>query len=1074
MNIPQFSIDRRVTTIMLMAAIVFMGIIALTSLPQELFPKISFPQITVVSNYVNAAPEEIETLITRPLEEAISSTSGLRRLESMSQEGVSTIFATFGWNENVDFAALAVREKIDLVKERLPKEAEDPIVLKFDPLAKPVMMLSITGKAAPSELKQMADQILKENLEKVEGVASVRVSGGLDREIQVELDQGGLRNAEVSILEVIDAIDNANVSYPAGGIKKGLYEFLIRTVGEFRSVREIAYTVITTDVQKKLQRQTDTFMEKGDEGIRSTIDSLREERSKNSGDRRLVMVGDIAEIVDGFHEKTTISRYNGKENISLTIQKQGSANTVQVVDRVKEELEFLQDDLDSRGITVEMVYDQSKFIKQAIANVRDSSIQGGILAAIVLFLFFWDWTCALIVAVSIPISVVGTFFFFQLQGITLNMMSLFGLALGGSSVIDNGICVIENIFRLREQGKDAREAAVEGASDLFWPIFTGSATTIAVFFPMILFVPGVAGQLFQDLSWAVIYTTVIAFVVSMTLVPMLSVFIAPPKPSALKMPVKIDKNKIKNYILNLDRKKQNRLFRGIVGIGIGFFIVALLILRGLDTEIVPRVDQGQFMVKVNLPVGSRIETTDEVAKIIEQEVNRIPEVENIQVTIGSAQSSKIGDVNVSSLRSHQALIMIKLKKERRRPSSAVVAELRKLVDAHRIEKAEIEYVLQESDFEFAAGGGKPVMIEVKGYDLGKLTTLSHRVEKMLREIPGTADVLSDLGAPSPETKVEIDRKRAALYAISARDVALTSKAAIEGTVATEYKEGGREIDVRVRLRLNDRQDVSKLGDMLVRSHSLEVPVMLKEIGTITQGFGPSEIRRKDQMRTITISAAVEKGFKEKDVLLQAQKAIDELELTQEYTVELVGKAREIKESFQRVNFATTLAIILNYMLMAAQFESFLHPFIIILTVPFSLFGVAMALWMSGTTINIIALLGVLILVGTGTNSAIVLIDFINQSRREGSELVSACVDASFIRFRAITMSMLTAVVGLIPLALGIGEGSELQAPLAVTMIGGYAWGTVCTLTVIPSLYILLTRAIDRLFYFEEQQELEQI
>src|SRR3989338_5078740 len=272
MNIPQFSIDRSVTTIMLMAAIVFMGIIALTSLPQELFPKISFPQITVVSNYVNAAPEEIETLITRPLEEAISSTSGLRRLESMSQEGVSTILATFGWNENVDFAALAVREKIDLVKERLPKEAEDPIVLKFDPLAKPVMMLSITVKAAPSELKQMADQILKENLEKVEGVASVRVSGGLDREIQVELDQGRLQSAQISILDVVDAIDNANISYPAGGIKKGLYEYLIRTVGEFRSVAEIGYTIVTTDIKKKLQREPDTFIEKGSEGMRETLD----------------------------------------------------------------------------------------------------------------------------------------------------------------------------------------------------------------------------------------------------------------------------------------------------------------------------------------------------------------------------------------------------------------------------------------------------------------------------------------------------------------------------------------------------------------------------------------------------------------------------------------------------------------------------------------------------------------------------------------------------------------------------------------------------------------------------------
>ncbi|MDO8643424.1 MAG: efflux RND transporter permease subunit, partial [bacterium] len=335
MSLPRYAIQQRVTTVMVAAGVIFLGTISAFSIQKELFPQLTFPQITVITDYVNAAPEEIETLITRPLEEAISATSGLRELRSISQEGKSTIFASFGWNENIDFAALSVREKIDLVKERLPKEAADPVVLKFDPLARPIMILSVTGKLSPVELKTITEQILKENLEKVEGVASATVSGGLDREIQVELDQGRLQSTQVSILDVVDSIDQANISYPAGSIKKGLYEYLIRTVGEFRSVPEIGYTVVKTDVKKELQRQPDTFMERGSKEMRETVDTLREGEERGGREGRLVMVRDIGEVKDSFHERTSIARYNGKENVSIAVQKQGSANTVKVVDRVK-------------------------------------------------------------------------------------------------------------------------------------------------------------------------------------------------------------------------------------------------------------------------------------------------------------------------------------------------------------------------------------------------------------------------------------------------------------------------------------------------------------------------------------------------------------------------------------------------------------------------------------------------------------------------------------------------------------------------------------------------------------------
>ena len=1065
MSLPRLAIQQKVTTIMLSFGAVFLGSIAIFTIQQELFPPLTFPQVTIVTEYTNAAPEEIETLITRPLEEAISSTSGLRELKSVSQEGKSTIFASFGWNENIDFAALSVREKIDLVKERLPKESGDPIVLKFNPLAKPIVILSVTGKMHPVDLKTLSERILKENLEKVDGVASATISGGLDREIHVELDQGRLTSAEVSILDVIDSIDNANISYPAGSIKKGLYEYLIRTVGEFRTVPEIAYTVVTTDVQKELARQPETFLERGDKSTRETMDTTREEQEERMGgrERRLVMLRDIGGVKDSFRERTSISRYNGQENISIAIQKQGSANTVKVVERIKQELNFLKEEIESRGMQVEVVYDHSVFIKQAIKSVRNAAILGGIIATIVLYPFFRNIWVPSIIALSIPIALIGAFFLFLLQGITLNTMSLAGLALGVGMMVDNSIVVIENIFRYRETGEPTHEASVKGADEVFWPVVSSTLTTIAVFLPMILFVPGVAGQLFKDVSWAVIYSLVFSLVVAITLVPMLATYVRLPKNQAseTKKPAQPLQDRIKNHFFKLDPNQQNRLCWTIVAMGFGLFLAALFILRFLDTEVLPKVDQGQFLIKVDLPVGSRLEATDEIVKVLEEKIKKVSEVESVTVTIGSSASHKVGEVSVETLREYQALLLVALKGKRKHSSSEVVSELRKRFASPNLAKAQIEFVLQESEFDFAQTGGKPITVEIKGYELEELTRLTRQVHKTLASVRGVTEILNDIGEPSPETKVEIDRRKAALYAISARDISLTAKAAIEGAVATTFKEAGREIDVRVKLQESDRKKLTQVGELLVYSNSLEVPIPLKEVGEIKQGYGPSEIRRRDQTRTVTVTAAIEKGFKEKNVLNQVLRKLDSLEIPKDYTVDLTGKAREVQESFRRIVFAISLALILIYMIMAAQFESFAHPFIIMFTVPLGLIGVALALFLTNTSLSVISLLGVLVLAGTAVNNGIVLIDFINNSRRQGMDLVEACIESVFIRFRPIIMTTVTTVVGLLPLALGIGEGAELQAPLAIVIIGGLSSSTVFTLCVIPAIYILFTRFLDR-------------
>lgn len=1059
MTLAEYSVGRRVTVVMLTMAALLLGGIAFTRLPQELFPTIAFPQITIVTEYPNAAPEEIETLVTRPIEEAVGSVVGLKRLESVSQEGRSTVLISFDWGQDIDFAALAVREKIDLVKERLPRESGDPVVLKFDPLARPILILSVTGELKPVQLKMQAERILKDNLEKVEGVASVAISGGADREILVDVDQARLQAGKLSILELVNSLERSNVSYPAGGIKKGLYEYLIRTVGEFNSVRDIAYAVVGSEAVQEIQpERRPEFVERGARGPRKTIDVLREELERGRESKRLMLVKDVAEVKDTFAEKTSVSRYRGKENISLSIQKQAGANTIQVVDRVKKAVGFLQEELSIRRIKAEIIYDHSVFIRNSLKGLLDEGLQGGALAFCVLFFFLQTFSAALIVCLAIPITVVTIFFLMQLQGLTLNIMSIGGLALGIGMMTDQAIVIVENIYRYRQMGHRPEESAVKGTNEVFWPLLSSTLTSIAVFFPLILFVPGAAGQLFKDLSWTVIYAQVISLLVSITVVPMLSIYVQP-KLAEYKA---IDWVKgFKERLLKLgDQRRQNASLGKVLFAAFGTALAGFFLMQFLDKEVLPKVDQGQFLARIDMPVGTRLEVTNEIATVVENLLLEMPEVQSTAVTIGSARGKK-EEVKVETLRQSQALILVGLKKKRR-ASSAVVETLREKLKGYNLKRARVAMVLQESEFQFAGGGGKPVLIEIKGFEYEKTVHLADEVKLHLAQIPGVAEIDDDLGERSPETRLEIDKRRAALYGISPLDISLATKTALDGAVATHFREAGREYDIRVRLSEKDRQKIENLGDLLLYSEVLESTVPLKEVAEIKQGTGPSEIRRKDQQRTITISAAIQRGLKQEKALKAVQAMLQGLKIPEDYQVVLSGQAREVRESFQKVYFALFLSILLIYMIMASQFESLVQPFLIMITVPLSIIGISVALFVTGTSLNVISLLGMVMLGGVVVNNGIVLMEYINQRRVEGIGLVEAAFEASRVRTRPILMSALTSAIGLVPIALGLGEGSELRAPLAITTIGGLLSSTFLSLLVLPCFYILSSRWMAKL------------
>lgn len=1073
MSLPEFAIKKKVTIYMFTFGLILLGVLSFKRLPQDLFPPITFPQVTIVTDYSNAAPEEIETLITRVVEEAIGSVAGLKRIESVSREGRSTIMASFNWGQDIDFAALAIREKVDLIKERLPKEAEDPVVLKFDPLARPILLISVTAPDLPPvRMKLLTEKMIKDRLEKVEGVASVSLSGGVNREILVEIDQPRLQANHLSLLEVVNSLDEANVSYPAGSIKKGLYEYLIRTVGDFRSPAEIAYAVVGVDTVEKLRREDISFVERDtSEGPRKTLEKLRGEVEKQMLEKRLVTVKDIGNVVDGLADKTSISRYNGAQNISVAVQKQSNANTIQVVDRLRKELKFLEEDLNSRGLQAKIIYDHSIFIRNTIENLAHEAMQGGILALITLYIFLRAVAMSFLVVVSLPLTILGVFFLMAMAHVTVNIMSLGGLAIAIGMITDTSIVVLENVFRKRQEGANAEQGAVEGAAEVVWPVISSNLTTIAVFFPLIVFVPGVAGQIFKDLAWAIIFSQIISTFIPLTLIALLSTYMNVKQQEYKPLSLTGD---LDRQIMNLPTKtEQNRTMIGILLTAFLVLASTFLIVPTIDREVLPKVDQGQFYVKVDMPLGTRLNVTDDVCKRLEEVLRSEKSVQDISVAIGSEKTNR-GEIKIETLRPSQSLILVTLDKKRRQSSSRIVASLKKRVEDLNFEKdeAKVEFVLQESEFAVGGGSVKPILIEAKGYDFTAMEGLVKRLKERLGAIPGIFNVQDDIGEKTPETKLEINKKRAALYGVSAMDVSLTAKAAIEGVVATQYREAGREIDVRVRLSEKDKENISNLGTLLLYSKVLDIHVPLKEIASIDRGQGPSEIRRMDQERTVIISADIDKSRQDKDVLDDVQKFLAGLkvpsDIPQDFQVRLSGKAKEIKENFGGVIFAFVLAIMLVYMIMAAQFESFLQPLIIMITVPLSFGGALIALKITGSSFNVISLLGLVLLGGVVVGNGIVLMEYINQLRSEGKEMVAAVWQAVRTRTRPVLMSSTTTIMGMLPIALGLGEGGGLLSPLAITAMGGLFSSTVLTLIVLPCFYIVVNRFLEKHLGYEEE------
>lgn len=1013
MKISDFSIRRSVTTVMLILLVVILGFISLDRLSIDLLPNITFPGAAVITSYEDAGPEEVESLVTKPLENSLATVTNVKSINSTSDAGQSTIVMEFNYGTDMDFAALDMRESTDLISGFLPDDAGEPIIVQFDPSMIPVLQLGVYSGQNLADLKRDVEDNVIPRIERLPGVASVNLTGGLDREILIELDRNKMENYGVEFNTVTQNLLLENFNLSGGKVNRGNIEYLVRVTGKFENVDQIREVLIPT------------------------------------GSRQgFVKLSDIASVKDTFKEVQSIARVNGQPSIGLTIQKQTDANTVAVANRVRDEIEALKDDYSNLNLVP--IADQAEYIEQSINTVYRNALIGGILAILVLLLFLRNIRSTLIIGLTIPISVVATFLLLYFGGLTINIVSLGGLALGIGMLVDNSIVVLENIFRFKQYGLDRVEAASRGSEEVGMAITASTFTTIVVFLPVI-FVQGLTAQIFRELALTVSFSLFASLIVALTLIPMLSSKIL----KLSKKQMKLGKDTTLGVVKQSYQSSLNWFLkhRWII-------IVLILILGGvsgflavdLGTEFLPQFDQGQFTVSYSLPVGTVLDETREVATRLEDTIAEIPEVKTIFTNIG------VGDMMSGSTASEAGSFTVILKDlaERDRSTSEVMEELRNKV---KIAGADIS-IESQSGF-FGPTGGAPVNIKVVGNNLEELERLSALVMEQMRQVEGVREVEDSFEEGRPEFLIEIDRALAARLGLRMRSVANTVKTAITGSVATQFEVAGDQYDVRVTLTEDDKRNIEQIRNIMLPSPT-GAKVPLSRIANFELSKGPKQILRINQERYAEITASlfqIDLGTAVNNI---QERVNENVEFPEGYGIRYGGQFQDLQQSFTDLFYAFLLAIVLVYMVMASQFESLVHPLVIMFTVPLAVIGVIFGLYITNTTISVPALIGIITLTGIVVNNAIVLVDYINKLREEGRTKIEAILEAGPIRLRPIMMTALTTVLALIPLSLGIGEGSELEQPLAVVVISGLLFSTFLTLYVIPILYSLFTDISDKI------------
>ena len=1023
MWISDTSIKKPVFATMVILALVVLGLVSYPRIGVDLFPKIDFPIVSITTRLTGASPEIMDMDVTDKLEEAINTINGVKTITSNSYEGVSSIIVEFVLEKDIDLAVQDIREQVSAIKYKLPTDINDPIIKKVDPDANPVLWINVTGNRSIRELSTYVDEILKDKLQRIEGVGALSLGGLQKRQVRIWLDSNKMNAYQVSASDVAGALGRENMELPGGRIEGDTKEYSVKVKGTLRHVSDFNDLIVAY--------------------------------YQNAP----VRIRDIGRAEDGAEDRRTIARFNGIPSVGIGIQKQSGTNTVEVIDRVKKNIEAINKDLPP-GLALNIAFDQSTYIRQSINEVQKHLILGSILAVIAVFVFLRNIRTTLISALALPVSLISTFALIRAFGFTFNNMTMLGLTLSVGILIDDAIIVIENIYRHIEEGMAPKEAASFATSEIGLAVMATTLAIIVIFLP-VAFMKGIIGRFFMQFALVVVFSVAVSLFVSLTLTPMLSSIFLKPKnerggPAFLRAV---------GDIFERGYKKVESAYRPVLKFSIDhrgiaiisaiiLFALSLFITRFIGKEFVPQEDQSQFVIRMEAPIDYSIGKADELFTQVDKLVRKMPEVKTTFYVQGMGQGGA-GQIN-------KAVIFARLvpKVERKRSQMEIMKDLRQEMKGFAGLKGTAE------DVSFLGGGIRnvPIQYVISGGDLATLKKTTKQVVADLSKVPGVVDVDSSVEAGKPELSIYIDRDKAADLGVSVSSIAEVINLLISGDVdITKYKddERGRRYDVRMRLYPGDRKSPQDLNNIYIRAKDGKL-VELSSVASISQGGGPSSIMRVDRQRSMMIFANLEQGKPLADAIKDLN-AISARVLQPGMTGQYKGMADTMGESFRFLMFALALGIILAYMVLAAQFESFLHPVTVLLSLPLSFIGAFGALLLFGQTISIMSLIGLILLMGLVKKNAILLIDYTNTLRERGMTRREAILTAGPVRLRPILMTTFAMVCGMLPVALGVGEGSESRSPMGVAVIGGLLTSLFLTLAVVPATYDLFDEWKQRLF-----------
>ena len=1010
-------IRRPVFTTMLVMLLVVFGVTSYPSLGIDLYPDVDFPIVTVRITYTGASPEEMEGLITKPVEDAVSSVSGIKTLSSTSREGISETIIEFELGTNAKMAANDVREKVAGVRRRLPDEIDEPVVQRYDITAQSIMTFSLASETRErGEIRKIAENVVKDELQRIEGVAEVNVYGSGNREIHVYIDPVKLEAFNVPFQSLYDIVNASNYNTPGGRVKSNGNEITVRTLGKYKSVEDIGKIVV----------------------------------SAQQG--RIVRLSDVATVVDGWMEERVYARTKGTPSVLVSVQKQSGTNTVNVAEKVKKEMDRLQKLLPA-DVKVSIVRDSSVYIRDNVDDVNTSLIFGSLLAVLITFLFIRDWRATVVAGISIPTSIVATFFLMKVQGFTLNNMSLLALSLAVGILIDDAIVVVENIVRHIEEGATPMEAAGNGTNEIALAVFAATLSLLAVFVPVGT-MGEIIGQFFKQFGLTVAFAIGFSMFVAFTMVPTMSAYWLKPvdhdaiPASRVGRAVKAVLDKweywfeamIRGYVelLRWCLKRPKK----ILAISALTLLINLMLTPFIGFEFQPTYDSGEFSIAMSAPAGTSIDKMKELVSPVEKEVLAIPELDSAYLLLGSGRTPP-----------YKASMGIKLvpSTERRRTMTQITDELRAKVRNTTGLKIGVQ-IAQMS----GRGDVRPLQVALRGPDLVQLTGYVQTLAEQMKQIPGTADVDFSSEQYEPEIVVKLDPVRAGEVGMDPTSAGKVIQIAFLGLeTKNKYTAGDKDYLIRVRMPEHRRRDINDVANMRI-STKTGAFVRLGDVADVTLSSGPTQIDREDRQRQIIVySNAV--GVSVGDLVTKVQELIPGLNMPLGYSHKFVGQAKMMAESFGEIGKALGLAVILIYMVLAAQFESYIHPLTIMLSLPFAFIGALLGLLMGGHTINTMSLIGIILLMGLVTKTSILLVDHTIQLREEGVPIIEALIRSGSVRLRPILMTTLSTILGMMPLALGLGAGAELRQSMAVAVVGGLITSSILTLVVVPLAYYMIDR-----------------